>query len=379
MTAPVRGRAIAVLADVVPAAVATLRRTADPLDLGPVTGVVVLVVDGLGAEQLADHADLAPWLVGRTVRVIDVHFPSTTVTSLASLGTATGPGVHGLVGYTLLLPDHDRPFNPLVWRVGLRGGGRDVRRELPPEAIQPLPTVYERAAAHGIRTTTVVHPDFLASGLTRAVLRGGRRVAATGLEQTLRAAVAAAAPGPGPALVYAHHPRLDTIGHADGPRSPEWRAELRRIDRTLAVVERWLPRGVALLVVADHGMLHVEDDDMFELQRDDLADGVDVLAGEPRVRYLRCRPGASDAVAGRWRRVLGDRATVVTRDEAIGAGWFGPTVTSAAAGRIGDLVVVARRGTLVHARVDPHGGRLRGMHGGATPEERRVPLVVARS
>ena len=72
------------------------------------------------------------------------------------------------------------------------------------------------------------------------------------------------------------------------------------------------------------------------------------MGGEARFRHLYCRNGAVDDVAATWRAVLGDRADVLTREEAIGRGWFG-AVEPRVLPRLGDVVVACR---------GDHGGHL---------------------
>ena len=56
---------------------------------------------------------------------------------------------------------------------------------------------------------------------------------------------------------------------------------------------------------------------------DGMRDGVALLGGEARFRHLYCSAGAVTDVVATWRELQGDRATVLTREEAIGRGWFG--------------------------------------------------------
>ena len=117
-----------------------------------------------------------------------------------------------------------------------------------------------------------------------------------------------------------------SAGHQLGVDSPQWRDAAA--ERRPAARPRWSPgcrRDAALLVTADHGQLDVPADRRFDMAADPrLRPGVAVVAGEPRVRYLHTAPGARDDVLAAWRAVLGDAAWVVTREEAIAAGWFGP-------------------------------------------------------
>ena len=87
--------------------------------------------------------------------------PSTTVTSLASLGTGLAPGQHGMVGYTSRVPDTGEVLNGLTWETDL-----DAR------TYQPKATIFERATAAGVAVSSVALQRFADAGLTEAALRG---------------------------------------------------------------------------------------------------------------------------------------------------------------------------------------------------------------
>jgi Flp pilus assembly secretin CpaC len=108
-----------------------------------------------------------------------------------------------------------------------------------------------------------------------------------------------------------------------------------------------------------------------------LQNGVRLLGGDPRSRHVYTEPGAEADVLAAWRGVLGDDAWVVTRDEAVAAGWFG-ALGEHVAPRIGD-VVVAMRGTAGVTRTvaEPMLSTLPGQHGSLSPAEQLVPFLVA--
>jgi hypothetical protein len=111
----------------------------------------------------------------------------------------------------------------------------------------------------------------------------------------------------------------------------------------------------------------------------ELRAGLALLGGEPRARHLYAQPGAAADVLATWREVLGDRAWVLSRDEAIKEGWFGP-VDDRMAARIGD-VVAAPAGSLalVALQAEPRESALLGMHGSLTSSEQLVPSLVFRA
>ncbi|MCW2705228.1 MAG: Type phosphodiesterase/nucleotide pyrophosphatase, partial [Blastococcus sp.] len=219
---------------------------------------------------------------------------------------------------------------------------------------------------------------YAGSGLTRAVYRGATYTGAVSHGDLCALSLRSLAATPR-ALVYGYIPELDLTGHVRGVDSPSWRAQLGLIDRVVEQLLAGLPDDAALLVTADHGMLDVPGETRVDLDQDPaLADGVRVLAGEPRARYVHVEPGAEDDVLFRWREVLGDRAWVASRDEAVASGVFGP-VDDALAARIGDVVALARGSwALVTPEHEAGPSRLAAYHGSLTATELAIPLLVAR-
>ena len=374
LTVPAYGRGS--LSDLLPSVLASIGVAEEPgvLELPDAARAVVLLVDGLGAELLRRHADEAPFLSALAPRAITAGFPSTTVTSLASFGTGLPPGEHGLPGYTSWVEEVDDAVGWLAWRPV--GGGGDLRERLVPEQVQPRPTAFERAADAGVDVTVAAPASFDGSGLTRAVLRGGAYRGSVTAGDMVATAVDGSRRGTR-SLVYCYTPDLDLTGHVRGVDSDAWRTQLRFVDRLAEELAGRLPAGTALHVTADHGMVDVPDEAKLDL--DDapvLTEGVRALAGEPRVRHVHTEPGEEAAVLARWRGELGDRMWIATRESAVATGLFGPTVTSGAAARIGDVVAVATGAVaLVRRQVEPGFSALLGQHGALTADELLVPLL----
>ncbi|CAN5445858.1 alkaline phosphatase family protein [soil metagenome] len=365
------------LAEVVPSVLAAMGATGFEATLevgGDVAGACVLLIDGLGAELLDAHAADAPTLAAMPGQTLQVGFPSTTAAGLAAVGTGCRSGQHGMVGYTFRVPDSG-VVNALRWRP--HPSGPDLRDELIPELVQPLPTTFERAAAAGIAVSVVSGSEFAGSGLTRATLRGGRYVGVHALGD-LSAGVKSVIDGRG--FCYGYHGELDMIGHLHGPGSPAWRVQLRQVDRLVASIVDELPPGGLLAVVADHGMISVDDQQVVDIDAAaHLLDGVQDIGGEARARHIYTEPGATDAVLATWREALGAYAWVAGRDEAIDAGWFGGPVDDRVRPRIGEVVAAARNSAVLLRRtVEPLESALVGHHGSLTTAEQRVPLLLAR-
>ncbi len=344
-----------------------LVREANPLRLPAADRVCVLVVDGLGWELLREHQAAAPFLSELAVsgRPLTAGFPAMTATSLTSLGTGTPPGQHGVLGYLVAVPGEGRLLNTLRW---------DSRVD--PVSWQPGPTIFERAAAAGIAGFHVAHPAVLRTGLSAAALRGAEGVAA-GTLGALAAQAAAVLRRSDRALAFVYHGQLDSTGHVFGCSSDAWRYHLGQVDRLAEHLAGALPPGTALYVTADHGMVDVPPQDRTDADAvPGLRDGVALLGGDARSRHVYAEPGAAADVLAAWREVLGHRAWVVSRDEAIAEGWFGP-VDPRVVPRIGDVVAASTAtSAIVATRAEPLESALIGMHGSLTLAEQAVPLLT---
>jgi hypothetical protein len=330
----------------------------------------LLVVDGLGWEQLRAHQAAAPFLseLAFNSRPLTAGFPSTTATSLGSIGTGLPPAMHGLLGYQVAVPGQHRLLNALHWP-----------KDIDPLAWQPKPTLFERAVAAGVTAVHVAPGAFADSGLTRAALRGAQYRSANSLG-ALAASAVAALEAAERTLVSVYHGDLDGTGHEFGVSSPAWTFQLAHVDRLAEQIAGSLPFGSVLYVTADHGMVNVGPDDRVDVDAvPDLRAGVSLLGGEPRARHVYTQPGAAADVLAVWREVLGERAWVVSREEAIRDGWFGP-VDDSLTDRIGD-VVAASVGTtaVIDSRYEPHESALVGMHGSLTPAEQLIPMLTLGS
>ena len=370
----------AALSDVLPSVLSALGVADGPAPLGlPTTSrAVVLLVDGLGERLLRGAAEHAPFLSALAGQVLTCGFPATTVTSLASLGTGLPPGAHGLTGLTSWVEEVGQAVAWLGWSPV--GSSEDLRDRLVPEQVQPRPTAFERAADAGVAVTVAAPAQFAGSGLTRAVLRGGRWAGAVTPGDTVAQAVEGSRRGRR-SLVYCYTPDLDLTGHVRGVDSEAWLSQLRLVDRFAEELATALPAGTTLLVTADHGMVDVADGDRVDADSTpELLDGVVALAGEPRARHVHVRPGAQDDVRAAWTRLLGDRMWVGSAEQALDAGLMGPTVTAEARRRVGDVVAIATGPVAVVRRtVEPVFARLLGQHGALTDDELLVPLLRAEA
>jgi hypothetical protein len=359
------------LTDVLPSVLGALGVAGEQNDLGlpAARHYCVLLIDGLGWNALRAHQAQAPFLNSMAGTAITSSVPSTTVTSLTSLGTGLVPGRHGLLGYTTRKPGTATTlFNALKW---------DEHKDVDPVMYQPHPTTFERAARAGVAVTVLGQRKFNMSGLTTAALRSPGFAIADSMGERVALAASAAADSSRPALVYVYDGDLDFTGHQRGCRSAAWRHQLVLLDRFVEELYLALPHGAVLLVTADHGMVDIDAEQRIDVdQVAPLRDGVALVGGEARFRHVYVTDGAADDVLATWRSVLGGRATVLVRDDAIARGWFG-AVEARVVDRIGDVVASIEGDCAVEYRsAFPIEAKLIGLHGALSADEMLVPLLT---
>ncbi|WP_350271042.1 nucleotide pyrophosphatase/phosphodiesterase family protein [Brevibacterium sp. CBA3109] len=368
-----------ILSDVVPAAALSLgagdifddtaraRAQSLGLDRDSRTTIVVLI-DGMGESQLKQYSGYTPFFrsLAASRRTLSTGFPSTTANSLSSLATGRLPGGHGVVGYRVLDPAKDAVFNQLTWDL-----------DVDPVSWVPDATLFERLTEAEVDVVSLGEAKFAGRGLNRASLRGGRFRASKTLEQRCAQAIEEAK-APGRRLVYLYWGNLDKTGHVHGSNSSQWTEELEHVDLALSQLANGLPADSTMIVTADHGMVDID-----HTLRLDLADapalrsGVRHVGGEPRAVHLYAQEGAEADVYSAWTETVGDRALILSRDEAIRRGYFGP-VDPRFRQRIGDFMVICQDEFAIVDSDNESASAIAliGHHGSTTARELQIPLLV---
>ena len=332
-----------------------------PQELVGANQVALLVLDGLGWDQLEERAHLAPTLTSLPRTPITTVCPTTTATALTSITTGLSPGAHGVIGSRIAI--QRQILNVLRWSTP-RG---DARESIVPSGVQP------HEAFGSERPPVITRAEFIATGFTEAHLQPSRfegyRMPSTmvvEVAQTLRR---------GEPFLYAYYDGIDKVAHEYG-LGEHYDAELMAVDQMVRAIVAGLPQGAALVVTADHGQVQVGNN-VIEPAREVLS-MVDFQSGEGRFRWFHARPGATAELAAACAERYGDQAWVVTRTQTIDEGWWGPGLTDSAAACLGDVALVAREPVAFSDPADTGPFVLQSRHGSLTSAEVLVPLIVAR-
>ena len=208
-----------------------------------------------------------------------------------------------------------------------------------------------------------------------------------------------------PTLHMLYIPSVDAAEHHHGLESVEAMVALSTVDRELARLSEALPPNVRLVVSSDHGMLTVPDSARHLIAADDpLLTRLRVPpSGEPRVPFFHTRDGQAAAFAQDFRARFGERFALLSTQQTDDLHLWGPEpLSQTARDRIGDFIALSdgpdvflcESSRLNETQTDPAAiepnhttvgaadpptpyANVRGFHAGLTPDEMRIPLIVA--
>ena len=325
--------------------------------------IVLLVIDGLGYEQLLRHAHIAPNLMSLVGGSITTIAPSTTASALTSLVTGASPAEHGIVGYRMDMGDSI--MNSLRWW----SDTRDLRKAHPPASVQPIPPFV------GMTIPVVSRAELEGSAFTEAHLRGSRpcgwRAASSIVAQC------ASLISSGEKFVYAYYDGVDKIAHERG-FGAYYDSEIAATDWLVGSLLNTLPSGTTLAITADHGQVQV-DDNVVHLS-DDIKASLHHQSGEGRFRWLHAKRGQESDLLQKATDSYSDIAWVASRDQVIEEAWLGPArggrIADQVKRRLGDVALVPFTATTFDDPLDSGPFSLVCRHGSLTADEMFVPFLA---
>ena len=372
-------------------------RGVSPALLEGVRNVVVVLSDGLGSDQLqrlARNGDvpfleriLARAARGEAAQLIDATtiFPSTTAAAITTINTARTPQEHGNIAYFLWLEEFAAVAQMLRWGpAAQRRGSFFDDPAVDPRAFAKVPSIHRAIRDHGGRSYVVEPEIFRNEAMTRmhaaeATFVGYLLASTMGVR--VRELLDGRPEDDTPMYIYAYWAGVDTVAHWYGPRGAEHAAEAAGLDRNLVRALGGRDPGDTLVILtADHGHASVDPTRLIDLEADAELRSMlrNPIAGEPRLVFLHT--DRATEVTQYLEQAYPGTFFLIDREEAIAAGLFGRGDPTLARRRIGEVIALIggdRASSVV--RVDGQVVRHHGAHGGMTPDEMRIPVLLWRA
>ncbi|PIZ52901.1 phosphodiesterase, partial [Candidatus Woesearchaeota archaeon CG_4_10_14_0_2_um_filter_57_5] len=324
--------------------------------------IVLVVLDGMGYEFLCQHRN--SYLYQHCIGKVTSVFPSTTGACIPTFATGLPPQQHGLTGWFM----HEKTMGgvittlPFTYRSG-----------------EPLPFIINdayglRAFAKGLRAEAVQPASIAHTAFSMACYP--HRRAYTTLEGFVRQTAAASRRA---RYTYAYWPYLDTIGHARGIGSRDALTHFSMLDAAMQELAR--RTQATIIITADHGMLDTPPGHRIALKDHPSLESCLTLplCAEARAAFCYVRPAKVAAFKAYVRKRLAHACTMRSGESLIAQGYFGrgrphPRLRD----HVGDFVLLMKEDYILRdALLGQEPAVLIGNHGGVSPAEMLVPVIVA--
>jgi hypothetical protein len=228
----------------------------------------------------------------------------------------------------------------------------------------------------------VVMPDWIAESEFNAAFHDGASIwKFSGLADCFGVIKQAATSSNERNCVYAYWPEFDGLAHSKGVHSPEVAQHFAELDEAFGrFVKNMRGTDSTIIVTADHGFVDIPASGVIQMgDHPELADCLVLpLCGEQRFAFCYVHPDKVERFKQYVTSELSHAVDLHKSSDLIAQGWFGlgeahPELES----RVGHYTLVMKPGYKIRDRIlGEKPKRHIGVHGGVTPEEMRVPLVV---
>ena len=355
--------------------------------------VVLCFIDGFGWRHIEKFGAL-PFLErfprSGSVQKLTSQFPPTTSGHVTCIHTGQNVGQSGVYEWNYYEPQLDAMMVPLLFSFSGTSDRDQLKTTgIDPKALYPSGTLYQKLSKQGVSSTIFQHREYTPSTYSNIVFDGATARGYKSLPETVLNLSLALNSARGKNYFFLYYDRIDSVSHDYGPGSAQVEAEIEMFTHVMEkqFIEKARPKAKTLfLMTADHGQSEVDPATTVYLnlefpgfekyiktnRKGDLL----VPGGSCRDLFLYIKDDLLDEAQRLLAKGLEGKADVVKTEELIALGYFGPQVSSAFRGRVGNLVVLAYRYESVWwYEKGKFEQKYYGHHGSLTPQEMKIPLL----
>lgn len=347
--------------------------------IGEPEHLVLVLADGFGMNFVVglDSDAFIPAHLTAEMRTV---FPSTTPIVLTTLATGKWPAEHAVIGWFLKL----RQINAVSTIISyIRTADKKPLSELGVGAQDAYP-VPSRIGGASFEAAHIMPEQIVNTAYSNYWTGGVPQIGydADSPQRAIEMAVERIRTARKPTCVYLYLPQVDGAAHRLGASHEDTLNMAKKVDCLLGALADALPSNARMIMTADHGHLDAPESKRYALESSDeilrLCSGP--LTGDQRAVYADVPVDNLDAFREAVHRRFGADFLVLTRSEVERAGLLGKGMLSEETRyRMSSALALATRNAVLDYRA-VLGDAVHPMvshHGGITPEEIQIPLVVA--
>ena len=360
--------------------------------------VILFFVDAFGWRFFQQYAETYPFLKTflshGAVSKMTSQFPSTTAAHVTCMHTGLNVGQSGIYEWNYYEPLVDEIITPLLFAYAGEKKRDSLKRSgIPVEAFFPTLTFYQKLQTKGITSYVFQHESYTPSTFSDCVFKGATVLSFKRLPEALSNLVELATSTTLPKTYYIlYFDKIDAVCHTYGPQSPQFK---EAVDSFLRMMEELFYKQLSgkagqtlLILTADHGQIEVDPRRTFYLNKMSMhieqylkrnrSGKLLVPAGSARDMFLHVKEDYIDEVVILLQQRLATIAEVYYTEQLIAQGFFGSSQPSREfLARVGNVVILPFQHETVwwfeEGKFEMH---FKGHHGGLTPEEIEIPLLL---
>ena len=360
--------------------------------------MILFFVDAFGWRFFRQYAEIYPFLKTflrhGTVSQMTSQFPSTTAAHVTCMHTGLNAGQSGVYEWNYYEPLVDEVITPLLFTYAGEKKRDSLKRSgIPAEAFFPTQTFYQKLQTRGITSYVFQHESYTPSTFSDIVYKGATVFSFKRLSEALSNLAELVLADTAPITYYfLYFDKIDAICHTYGPKSRQFE---ETVDTFLRMMEELFYKKLSgkvgqtlLILTADHGQVEVDPRRTFYLNKHsseieqylqrNQGGKLLVPAGSARDMFLHVKEERIDEAVVLLQKHLADIAEVYYTEQLVAQHFFGSSEPSKEfLARVGNVVILPHQHETVwwyeEGKFDMH---FKGHHGGLTPEEMEIPLLL---
>jgi hypothetical protein len=343
--------------------------------IGEYSHYVYILIDGMGTS-LDEHLPKDGWFTNARRMDLSSVYPSTTAVALTSQATGLWPSEHGVTGWHTHLPDRGVTVLPL--RATERKSGQRLKQlEIPfREVVKPDSIIPKYSRRKRVFMKKSIRGGPFAKWSFPGITRTGtstRSQAFDRLRRHIRGSTE-------PSFSYLYLEELDSMSHRHGSHSRGVHSLIKRIDQELTTLRDDAGEQVRIIVTADHGHIDADPERHHLLHEGDPL--LDLLqappSGESRNPIFHVQPGRESEFKDLFTKQFSEDFLLCEPDDIESEKLMGPAKLAVhTRSRLGTFIGIATGpGAIEYVSADGESKHHKGMHGGLSGAEIKVPLFL---
>ena len=332
--------------------------------------IVLLVLDGFGAMNIAEHLPKASILRKKMKAKLLSTFPSATACAVTTLHTGLPPAEHGWLGMSMYVEPLDEVIN--VYNNRTAYTNKPLKDDNYYRSYMPFTTIYQRidATTHAKFKIHTVFPSYVHEISENNYFFSDCDEMYTVIAKKCRQA--------GHKIIVAYEDSVGATMRKYGTLAPETKELFLEHERQINMLAEKCPNSL-IIVTADHGLLN-NDGKVFNIN--DYPDLCNLMSRPPsmeaRAKSFGVKQGYEKQFKQLFNQHFGENFTLYSAKQVLSKKLFGENANPYINLLIGDFLAISKNEAILQYHTST-GAKMpvdKAHHSGLSKQEMLVPLIL---